>query len=97
MVSRNREEYKLIGYLAGSAAAAESRVPSRDERLPTLKELSGQLDIGVSRLREQLEVARALGLVEVRPRTGIRRLEYEFQPAVQLSLNYAIAVDRGFF
>ncbi len=96
MVRRKREAEKLIRYLATSAAAART-VPSIDERLPTLKELSDELDVGVSRLREQLEVARSLGLVEVRPRTGIRRLDYSFQPAVQQSLNYAIAVDRSFF
>jgi DNA-binding FadR family transcriptional regulator len=40
-----------------------------------------------------LEVARALGLVEVRPRTGIRRLAYSFRPAVMQSLGYAASTD----
>ncbi|MDO9300816.1 MAG: FCD domain-containing protein, partial [Anaerolineales bacterium] len=48
-------------------------------------------------LREQLEVARALGLVEVRPRTGTRRLAYSFAPAVKQSLAYALALNQSHF
>ena len=65
--------------------------------LPPLADISGELRISVAALREQLEVARALGLVEVRPRTGIRRLPYTFLPAVRQSLSYAIASDWRFF
>ena len=61
--------------------------------LPALTDLSRELGISVASLREQLEVARALGLVEVRPRTGIRRLAYSFLPAVRQSLGYAISLD----
>src|SRR5512141_266263 len=67
------------------------------EQLPALSELSEQLGVSIPRLREQLEVARALGLVEVRPRTGIRRLPYSFLPAVRQSLSYAIEIDRNYF
>jgi DNA-binding FadR family transcriptional regulator len=72
---------------------------SQDEepRLPSLEDLSKELEVSVPRLREQLEVARALGLVEVRPRTGIRRLSYSFLPAVRQSLSYAIELDRHYF
>jgi DNA-binding FadR family transcriptional regulator len=63
------------------------------QSLPPLSKLSKTLDISVASLREQLEVARALGLVEVRPRKGIRKLPYKFAPAVRVSLAYAIAND----
>src|SRR5512141_930210 len=63
------------------------------EQLPALSELSEQLGISIASLREQLEVARALGLVEVRPRTGIRMLPYSFLPAVLQSLAFAMRVD----
>lgn len=66
-------------------------------RLPSLSELSKELGISVASLREQVEVAKALGLVDVRPRTGIRRLPYSFLPAVLQSLSYAIAVDETNF
>lgn len=66
-------------------------------RLPALSSLSQELGISIASLREQLEVARALGLVEVRPKTGIRRLEYTFRPAVTQSLSYALALSPDFF
>ena len=67
------------------------------DQLPSLYNISAELEISVARLREQLEVAEALGLVEVRPRTGIRRLPYRFTPAVSQSLSYAIGLDPTYF
>jgi DNA-binding FadR family transcriptional regulator len=63
------------------------------ERLPSLKVLSDELKISTGKLREQLEVARSLGLVEVRPHTGIRIAAYSFLPALSFSLLYALAQD----
>jgi DNA-binding FadR family transcriptional regulator len=65
--------------------------------LPSLKKLSEELGVSVASLREQLEVARSLGLVEVRPRTGMRRKPYSFAPAVKQSLDYAIALNKDYF
>jgi DNA-binding FadR family transcriptional regulator len=65
--------------------------------LPALTELSRELGVSVSSLREQLEVARALGLVDVRPRVGMRRLPYTFRPAVRQSLTYALTLDETQF
>lgn len=65
------------------------------ERLPALPEIGKQLKMSTATLREQLEVARSLGLVDVKPRTGIRRLPYRFTPAVLSSLSYATAIDNG--
>src|SRR5512133_2307366 len=69
--------------------------PEAENGLPSLIELSRELGISVAGLREQLEVARALGLVEVRPRTGIRRLPYTFLPAVRRSLDYAMSLEES--
>ncbi len=66
-------------------------------RLPSLSVLSQQLGVSVASLREQLEVARTLGLVEVRPKTGIRRLPFTFKPAVLSSLSYATMADPAYF
>ena len=71
--------------------------PEAESSLPSLNELSRELGISVAGLREQLEVARALGLVEVRPRTGTRRLAYSFAPAVKQSLMYALALNQSYF
>lgn len=77
--------------------AETSREDEECERMPSLQVLSKQLGVSVSSLREQMEVARALGLVEAKPRRGLRRLEYSFLPAVDQSLSYAIAVDQENF
>lgn len=71
--------------------------PQADESLPALTSLSTELGVSVATLREQLEVARALGLVDVKPRTGIRRLPFTFLPAVRRSLGYAMALDDANF
>ena len=44
--------------------------PEAERSLPPLKDLSEELGISLASLREQLEVARALGLVEVTPAAG---------------------------
>jgi len=71
--------------------------PEAEDKLPSLNELSRELNISLASLREQLEVARALGLVEVRQKTGSRRLNYAFTPAVRQSLGYALALQDGYF
>lgn len=71
--------------------------PEAENGLPSLTELSLELGISVATLREQLEVARALGLVDVRPRTGIRRLPYSFLPTIRQSLGYAMSLHTGHF
>jgi DNA-binding FadR family transcriptional regulator len=65
--------------------------------LPTLKNLSMELGVSLASLREQLEVARALGLVEIKPRLGMRRRDYSFTPAVRQSLGYALALNNEHF
>jgi len=66
--------------------------------LPTLNELSEELGVSLASLREQLEVARALGLVEVKPgRGGTRRRSFSFTPAIRQSLGYALALGDGHF
>ena len=74
---------EFVRYLAQHEEANEGQ-------LPPLSELSCELGVSIASLREQLEVARALGLVEVKPRTGIKRLPYTFTPAVRQSLRYAL-------
>jgi DNA-binding FadR family transcriptional regulator len=83
---------EFLDYLASTYCPEEG-----SDRLPSLGELSKQLEISVSTLREQMEVARAMGLVEARPRTGLRRLPYSFLPSINQSLRYAISLDQDYF
>jgi DNA-binding FadR family transcriptional regulator len=68
-----------------------------NSQLPSLKNISDELGISVAQLREQLEVAKALGLVEIRPRTGIKRQPYTFYSAVWKSISYALQIDPHYF
>ncbi len=67
------------------------------DRLPSLSEMSKELGVSISSLREQMEVARVLGFIEVKPRTGIRRAPYSFKPAVMQSLKYAASLGSSYF
>lgn len=60
------------------------------ERLPTLNQISEELGISVGKLREQLEVARSLGLVSVKTRTGIQREAFDFAPAVLTAVLFGL-------
>lgn len=81
---------ELLRYLAAQAVG-----PGR--RLPALTELSAEMGVSVGKLREQLEVARHLGVVSVRPRLGTRREAFDFYPAVAASLLFGLATGEATF
>jgi DNA-binding FadR family transcriptional regulator len=70
---------------------------SPGDRLPALTELSLELGVSVGKLREQLELARHLGVVSVRPRLGTRRESFDFHPAVLTSLFFGLATGEATF
>jgi DNA-binding FadR family transcriptional regulator len=90
----NQMEYSnLSSFLKYIAAISDKG----DERIPPLSELSRILGISVATLREQLEIARIMGFVEVKPKAGIRKTSYSFKPAVATSLTYALASESAPF
>ena len=68
------------------------------DRLPSIQELTAdtRLDMSANKVREQLEVARQMGWVEVRSKRGTRVKDYAFTPAVRLSALYAMACGERF-
>jgi DNA-binding FadR family transcriptional regulator len=66
-------------------------------RIPPLSQLSKDLGISVASLREQLEVARLLGIVEIKPKAGIHKNNYSLKPAVLASLTYAVESNALWF
>lgn len=68
-----------------------------EDRIPSLSELSKKLGMSVATLREQMEIARIMGFVEVKPKAGIRKTAYSFKPAVITSLSYALASEAAPF
>lgn len=67
------------------------------DRLPPLQEISAKVGISVGKLREQLEVARCLGLVSVRPRVGIQREPFSFSTAVRPGVIFSLGTGETHF
>jgi len=87
-MSQIKIESDFLRYLLAHGCKPGSRPPS-------LNDISNE--IGIGKLREQLEVARMLGLIEASPRRGIHCTAYDFLPAVRQSLMIGLSIDRRLF
>jgi DNA-binding FadR family transcriptional regulator len=76
----------LLNYLVESGC-------QEGDRLPAIPALAETLGISTGKLREQLEVARTMGLVEVKPKTGMRLQRLDFLPMLRSNLLYAMALE----
>ncbi len=86
----NKLDSQFLNYLIDAQLAPGARVP-------TLQEIGGELGISVGKLREQLEVARNLGLVSVRPRVGIQREPLDFAKAILPSVLFSLGTGEATF
>jgi len=80
----------LLDYLIEKAKNPHSDIPS-------IQKISFELGISTACLREQMELAKNLGIIKAQPRRGIEILPYQFKPAVEKSLYYAINLDPKYF
>lgn len=67
------------------------------DALPTIQEISQALDISVAKARESLEIARMMGVVEIKPGRGTRVAQYRLAPSMTLSALYAIRHEEAHF
>jgi DNA-binding FadR family transcriptional regulator len=67
------------------------------DSLPTIQAMSKKLGISIAKMREELEIARVLGVIEVKPGRGMRVMDYRFTPVATVSALYAIAQDSEHF
>jgi len=74
-----------------------NKISMKEVRLPPLSIISQQLGISVSSLREQVELARFLGLIETRPKVGITLKPYDFKSSLIRSLAFAVALNKDYF
>ena len=81
----NTEKTPLLSYLAEAT--------KNEQTIPSIAELSSILGVSIASVREQLEVARQLGFVEVRPRTGIQVKPFSLSPLINLGLSYGQHVE----
>jgi len=65
--------------------------------MPTIQEVARALGVSVAKARESLEIARALGIVEIKPGRGTRVAEYRFGPTATISVLYAIGQNGQHF
>ena len=83
------EKNELLTYLAKSVV---EKTP-----VPSIPELSQQLGISTASVREQLEVARRLGVVDVKPKVGIQPRDFTLSEPLTTALSYGMAVDSTLF
>jgi DNA-binding GntR family transcriptional regulator len=67
------------------------------KNLPSIHQIGKDLGFSNPCVREQIELARNLGLVSIQPRRGISLLPYKFHPAVSKSLYFAIKSNIEYF
>jgi DNA-binding FadR family transcriptional regulator len=93
MINQTLFSYKqrgLLDYFIEKAKNPKAKIPS-------IQKISTELGISTACLREQIELAKNLGLISTQPRKGIEILPYQFKPAVEKSLYYAINLDQSYF
>jgi DNA-binding FadR family transcriptional regulator len=86
----NRLDSQFLRYLI------DNDIPP-GQRLPALNDISLEMGISVGKLREQLEVARKMGLVSARPRLGIQREPFEFSQMLLDGVLFGIATGEANF
>ena len=69
----------------------------KQENIPSIQSMSEDLGLSTACLREQMELAKNLGIISARPRKGIEILPYKFSPAASKSLYYAVNLDYSYF
>ena len=67
------------------------------QRLPAMSDISREMGISVGKLREQMEVARNMGLVSARPRLGIQREPFEFSQMLLDGVLFGLAMGEANF
>lgn len=84
------KQKKFLEYISAKKRNGEIQIPA-------LTVLGKELNISSSTLREILELAKTLGLIEAHPGSGIELQPYSFKTPVIKSLGYAIMEDKNRF
>jgi DNA-binding FadR family transcriptional regulator len=67
------------------------------DRLPPLTEIGDEMGVSVGKLREQLAVARGMGVVSARPRLGVQREPFDFSESVLPAALFGLATGEASF
>lgn len=78
-------KHALLSYLATTAKEGKS--------IPSIAQMGQDLGLSNAAIREQLEVARQLELVEIKTKTGIQISDFSITPAIRLASKYGIELN----
>lgn len=67
------------------------------DRLPALSDIGDGMGVSVGKLREQLAVARGMGVVSVKPKLGIQREPFNFAESVLPAVMFSLATGEASF
>lgn len=67
------------------------------DRLPPLVEIGEEMGVSVGKLREQVSVARGMGVVSVKPKLGIQREPFNFADSVLPAILFSLATGETRF
>lgn len=67
------------------------------DRLPSLLEIGEEMGVSLGKLREQVSVARGMGVVSVRPRLGVQREPFNFADSVLPAVLFSLATGEATF
>lgn len=85
-----KKQEEIISYLI-------AKTDRNNWSLPSIKQMSLDLNISTANLREHIAFLKTIGVLEAKPHNGIRFLDYQFTPAVAKSLYYAVKRDKDVF
>ncbi len=86
----SENQKKLLRFIMG-------RMKEGRDDLPSIQELSELLEMSVPTLREQLEVLKMLGLLDARPRHGLRIHAIDYSAGLKNTALIATSIDVKYF
>ena len=86
----NNKQLDFIEYLLSFYRRGE-------KKLPSIADIADDLGISIPNVREQLAIAKHMGLITIQPRKGIAILPYDFSHAVSTSLYFAARSNYKYF
>jgi len=86
----SEKQSTFLEYLLAHANSVEPKIPP-------IKQIGIDLGLSTPNVRELMELARNMGVIQIQPRVGITLLPYKFTPAVTKSVYYAIKSNLEYF
>lgn len=91
---RNALPYAILQHIVDQNVAANEEGLMK---LPPMEDLARDMRVSRGKLREELVVAQAYGVVEMRPGDGTYILPFDFYAAIRTMVLYGVALDRKNF